>query len=125
MLRAGRTGETLRRVERDIRAEKAAALGRAGERLEVLLGEVQAAARALGAAREPAARERLGREYEAARARALAARQALVIQREAIGLRHHQVVDQQFPEPPPLDAGGPTHGGRPGYPGRGGGATDG
>jgi hypothetical protein len=25
---------------------------------------------------------------------------AIVIQREAVGLRHHRVVDQQFPEPP-------------------------
>jgi hypothetical protein len=24
----------------------------------------------------------------------------LLVQREAIGLRHHRVVDQQFPEPP-------------------------
>jgi hypothetical protein len=23
-----------------------------------------------------------------------------VIQREALGLRHHRIVDQQFPEPP-------------------------
>jgi hypothetical protein len=35
------------------------------------------------------------------RARALEARRTLIIQREAIGLRSHRIVDQQFPEPPP------------------------
>jgi hypothetical protein len=38
--------------------------------------------------------------YEQARARALDARLTLLIQREALGLRRHAVVDQQFPEPP-------------------------
>jgi hypothetical protein len=32
--------------------------------------------------------------------RAVHARLALVIQREALGLRQHRIVDQQFPEPP-------------------------
>jgi len=32
--------------------------------------------------------------------RAHHARLALLIQREAVGLRHHRIVDQQFPEPP-------------------------
>jgi hypothetical protein len=40
------------------------------------------------------------RDYEGARQRALLARTMLLIQREAIGLRHHRDVDQQFPEPP-------------------------
>ena len=43
---------------------------------------------------------RLLGEYETARVRAHHARLALLIQREAIGLRHHRIVDQQFPEPP-------------------------
>jgi hypothetical protein len=64
-----RTGEGQRRVEDEIRAEKAAALGRAA--------------------------------YRAARERARTARLHLLIQREAVGLRNHRVVDQQFPEPAP------------------------
>jgi hypothetical protein len=32
--------------------------------------------------------------------RAVHARLALVIQREALGLRHHGIVEQKFPEPP-------------------------
>ena len=93
--------EGLRRTEEEIRAEKAATLGRVGERLETALSEVAAVRRALAAA-EPPARDRLGAEYEAARRRAIDARRVLIIQREAIGLRNHRVVDQQFPEPPPL-----------------------
>jgi hypothetical protein len=45
-------------------------------------------------------RAALLREYEAARRRAAFARLMLVIQREAIGLRHHRDVDRQFPQPP-------------------------
>jgi hypothetical protein len=41
--------------------------------------------------------------YRHARTRALEARRILIIQREAIGLRNHRLVDQQFPEPPRLD----------------------
>jgi len=81
-------------------AEKAAALGRTGERLEEALAEVTALATAVRAATDPATRARLSREYTAARLRAQRARTALLIQREALGLRHHAVVDQQFPEPP-------------------------
>ena len=40
--------------------------------------------------------------YRQARSRALDARHTLIIQREAIGLRNHRIVDQQFPEPPVL-----------------------
>jgi hypothetical protein len=65
-----RRDEALHRIDTGIANENAQALGRAGERLE------------------------------AARVRALHARLALLIQREAAGLRRHRIVDQQFPEPP-------------------------
>jgi hypothetical protein len=95
-----RRQDTYQRLEREIAGEKAAALGRAGERLEQLLAEVALIGRRIDEAAEPGARERLRAEYSAARRRALEARLALMIQREALGLRHHRVVDQQFPEPP-------------------------
>ena len=98
----GSRGEGLRRVEREILGEKAAALGRAGERLEHALTEARdAGARLLAAADEDRARR--AEQYAAARTRALQARLALLIQREALGLRRHTTVDQQFPEPPPAD----------------------
>jgi hypothetical protein len=96
-----RRGEGLERVEKEIVQEKAATLGRAGERLEAALAGARAAAEALDAEPDPARREALLREYQAARRRAESARLILVIQREAIGLRHHRDVDRQFPEPPP------------------------
>jgi hypothetical protein len=95
-----RREESQRRVEEEIRREKAAALGRAGGRLEDALAHAKAIARRFEAARNPSERERLARDYEAARVRVERARLALVVQREAIGLRHHAVIDQAFPEPP-------------------------
>ncbi|MGH7386045.1 MAG: hypothetical protein ACREKG_12790, partial [Candidatus Rokuibacteriota bacterium] len=58
---------------------------------------------ALGRAPGGEARERARASYRQARTRAIEARRILIIQREAIGLRNHRLVDQQFPEPPPLD----------------------
>lgn len=99
-----RPGEGLRRVEREIAQEKAATLGRAGERLQEALAHLVPIAASVAAATDPATRARLGAEYEAARARVLQARLTLVIQREAVGLRRHRILDEQFPEPPPLRA---------------------
>jgi hypothetical protein len=93
-------GESLRRTEREIAAEKAAALGRAGERLENALAETATLAARLDSAVDPVEHDRLLEDYERARERAAAARLALLVQREAVGLRHHRDVDQQFPEPP-------------------------
>jgi hypothetical protein len=56
----------------------------------------------LRSALDPDERANHAEAYQHARARALQARLRLVIQREALGLRRHAVVDQQYPEPPPL-----------------------
>jgi hypothetical protein len=92
--------EGFRRLEQEIAGEKAAALGRAGERLEAALQRAAAVGRALDTAAEAVTRERLAAEYEAACREAEQARLSLLIQREAVGLRQHRVVDQQFPAPP-------------------------
>jgi hypothetical protein len=97
-----RREESLRRTEKEIIAEKAATLGRAGERLEAALALVTERRRALEQATGGAAREEALARYRQARSHALDARRTLIIQREAIGLRSHRVVDQQFPEPPAL-----------------------
>ena len=96
-----RRNQALHRIDSEIMNEKAQALGRAGERLEAALAHVVTVGRRLDAATDPESEARLLGEYEAARVRALHARLALLIQREAVGLRHHRIVDQQFPEPPP------------------------
>jgi hypothetical protein len=95
--------EALQRTEKEILAEKAATLGRAGERLEAALRQAAELHEALGRAAEGPERERARASYREARRRALDARRTLIIQREAIGLRNHRLVDQQFPEPPRLD----------------------
>jgi hypothetical protein len=100
---SGTRGDGLRRIEKEIAGEKAAALGRAGERLELALGETREIGARLVRATDGAERERLAEAYAAARQRTLQARLALLIQREALGLRRHATVDQQFPEPPSAD----------------------
>jgi len=95
-----RTREAHQRLKAELAQEKAAALGRAGERLEAALARVAAIAHRLDSGIIADERARLLADYEAARVRALHARLPLVIQREAVGLRNHRVVDQQFPEPP-------------------------
>ena len=92
--------EGFERLEKEILGEKAAALGRAGEKLEAALAETAELGEALDREADPARRASLLAEYESARRRAAAARMTLLIQREAIGLRHHRTVDQKFPEPP-------------------------
>jgi hypothetical protein len=99
-MNGGRRAETHRRIDEEIRREKAAALGRAGERLEEALQETEDLGRRLDGAVDPSVRRELIDAYEAARQRAQAARYALVIQREAIGLRNHRDVERLFPEPP-------------------------
>ena len=96
-------GEGLRRIEQEIAGEKAATLGRAGERLEEILSEVRDAAERLLTASDDERAQR-AEEYTAVRARALHARLVLLIQREALGLRRHGTVDQQYPEPPRAEA---------------------
>ena len=96
-----RRSEGQRRVENEILAEKASALGRAGERLEAALAELHAVARAPADTRDQRRHVELRATYSVARERARTARLHLLIQREAVGLRNHRVVDQQFPEPAP------------------------
>jgi hypothetical protein len=95
-----RTAAAHERIKEEIAREKAAALGRTGERLEAALASVAATAQAWRDATDPVERERLGREHDRAWRHAEAARLHLLIQREAVGLRDQRVVDQQFPWPP-------------------------
>src|SRR5439155_1762006 len=74
-----RTQQTHELVKAEILREKAAALGRAGERLEAALEAVAAIARRLDGSADAAERTRLLEDYEVARARARAARLALLI----------------------------------------------
>jgi hypothetical protein len=93
------TEESHARIVREIAQEKAATLGRAGERLEAALAELAAIREAWRAA-DATKRAPLAARYEEAWRAADTARLTLYIQREAVGLRHHRDVEQQFPRPP-------------------------
>jgi hypothetical protein len=108
-------------VEAEIRKEKAEALGRAGERLECALRELNTYQQELlgllafaqlcgpdgGEGFWMEIQERLAtyaRLFEQARQ----FRHFLIIQREAVGLRRHDDVDRQYPLPAPLPPAGLT-----------------
>jgi hypothetical protein len=92
-------------VQEEIRRAQAEALGRTGERLEQLLARVAELDRTLdrspGTAAPPlpdlaaatATRNRLRDE-------ARRVRDGLIIQREAVGLVSHGLVEQRYPVPP-------------------------
>lgn len=89
-------------VEHEIVAEKASGLGRMADRLEAALTELSAlgaAAAAVVRAEERAARVAA---YNACRARAEELYFWLCVQREAIGIRNHDLVAQLYPIPPKL-----------------------
>jgi hypothetical protein len=111
-------------VESEIRKEKAEALGRAGERLEQILLEIEAFRQEILSQVEKrlepslADKDRLVKEMKerlAEHARlceeAKHLRHTLIIQREAVGLWRHEDVDRQYPMPRPLSVPTGTPGG--------------
>jgi hypothetical protein len=100
-------GESVRQTEQEIRQAKAEALGRTGERLEAVLAELAGLDRQLDLSRAVAGPgtgpgERLARQTEARnqlRDQAARLHQQLIIQREAIGLVHHGLVEAHYPVP--------------------------
>jgi hypothetical protein len=106
LARGGR-GEGLRRVEAEIRQAKAQALGRVGERLDAVLGQLRVLDAALDARLAGEAR----RDEDRALPRALDDRNRLreeacrlvhqlIVQREAVGFRRHALVAERYPVPP-------------------------
>ena len=113
-------------VESEIRKEKAETLGRAGERLERALLEIEGMRRDLlclclaGKPLDPSVEDKDGRRREMAEKLAEHARlceeakrlrYTLIIQREAVGLWRHEDVDRQYPMPRPLALPIGCHGG--------------
>jgi hypothetical protein len=89
------------RVEEEILRERAAALKRISEALAELLSELGA----LGAPRDHlSGPERASRAsaYRALWERARLYRWYLEVQREALGLRRHDVLDELYPRPAPM-----------------------
>ncbi len=93
--------EALARTEAEIRGEKAAALRQTAGTFEALLARL-ARLRADLAAPAGRSRARRLRLYRELRERTLHQRWCLEVQREAVGLRRHDVLDEMYPMPPPL-----------------------
>ena len=96
----------LAKVERELQQARAEALGRTGERLQGLLDQLAELDRRLdallGEADGAAGRDSAGPALDARnhlRDEAARARQQLIIQREAIGLRRQTPVEQCYPVP--------------------------
>jgi hypothetical protein len=88
-------------VDVEIAREKAASLGRVGERLEASLARLAELRRRIELA-PPEVRPKLARRYAEERSLAATLRYYLVVQREAMGLRRHADVDRAYPLPPAI-----------------------
>lgn len=93
--------DTLAAVEAEIREEMAASLGRVGQRLEACIEELGRLATEAAAADVPS-RTALVARYNELRAEAEEHLFALVVQREAMGLRNHTGLERTYPIPPRL-----------------------
>ena len=87
-------------VESEIEEERAAALGRAGRKVEMRFETCRALHQQLEAS-DSSDRAQLLRDYRAARDEFEHARWQLCVHREAIGLNNHSWIERTFPTPPP------------------------
>jgi hypothetical protein len=96
-------------VQSEIDSERAAALGRAGRRVESTFARCQALLADLDSRAEDSAAENNGADgahhdrlaaYRAVRAEFDRAMYAYLVQREAIGLPDHRAIRHAFPRPP-------------------------
>lgn len=86
-------------VEAEINEERAAALGRAGRRVQAEFDRCRQLSARIDDAGEPGERSRLLDEYRAAHAAFEHRRWQLHVHREAIGLNDHRWVDRVYPMP--------------------------
>jgi hypothetical protein len=92
------TLQSFGRIERELQEERASALGRIGRTLQGLIARLESLQAALE--RAPASeRDRLIVPYRETWERAKTYRWYLEVQREAIGLRRHERLDEMYPLP--------------------------
>jgi hypothetical protein len=99
---ARRPIDLMKAVEHEIAGEKAFSLGRVGARLEALIAELGRLGDAAAGATTLEERAGFVAEFNACRALALDTYYALTLQREAMGVKHHDVLAAMFPIPPKL-----------------------
>ncbi len=92
----------MKAVEHEIAQEKAFSLGRTGARLDELLRELAKLGEVAARAGTPEERATHVRAFNACRQRALDAYYALTIQREAMGVKRHEMLAEMYPIPPKL-----------------------
>ena len=95
-----RTVRALLHTEAELAEERASALARIGRRLEELLRSLEAV-RARWQSLAGHQRDRALEEYRQLHEEARRYRWYLEVQREAVGLRGHHVIDRSLPLPPP------------------------
>jgi hypothetical protein len=84
---------------KELQQERAAALARISRRLELLIAQLHAIREKIAHEREED-RPRVGAAYRELHKEAVKYRWYLEVQREAIGLRHHQHLDEFYRVPP-------------------------
>jgi uncharacterized protein YgbK (DUF1537 family) len=84
---------------KELQEERAAALARISRRLEFLIGQLEATREQIAHASEED-RARTIATYRELHQQAVKYRWYLEVQREAIGLRHHQRIDEFYRIPP-------------------------
>lgn len=97
-----RADDGFARIQREIQAERAAALARIAGTLEDLIAEMVRTARAADEAADPEGRARLRVRHAEVRERARRYRWYLEVQRESVGLTRHEALDELYPIPGPL-----------------------
>jgi hypothetical protein len=101
---AGRTaGERHDQLLRELNEERFAALTRISRTLESLIEQLRAASERIPRMSEGERSRELAR-YRELRATATKYRWYLEVQREAVGLRHHTMLDEVYAIPGPLEA---------------------
>ena len=93
--------EALGKVERELQQERAAALGRIARTLESLLVRLETLRLRAEAVTGPE-RAAVIAEHAEVRGRATTYRWYLEVQRESVGLRRHDALDEIYRLPPPL-----------------------
>ena len=86
-------------VEAEINEERAAALGRAGRKVQVQFERCRGLLAQLDASDEPVDRHELLAEYREARDEFELRRWQLTVHREAIGLNDHRWIERIYPTP--------------------------
>ena len=87
-------------LEAEMRLERTSALARLGDRLQKAIDETRALAERLRGEPPGELRERLLQQHREARQRVERDRFYLIVQREALGMTEHAVVDEIYPLPP-------------------------